>query len=157
VKCFGSPLHPMSTSMPSTCAMGGDQLLSHCNDCLMYLLYSGGSEQLLRGLIQESMQSIAADFPSDGVRESLRVLVPRREVSLAGLRVLFFLLLNQDSRMRTRLCRDRLLGYLPVLCPYKACSFYELLKEKVVLLWIKDERISLLDFEERLKDAYLVA
>jgi hypothetical protein len=143
--------------MPSTCASGGDQLLSHCNDCLMYLLYSGGSEQLLRGLIMESMQSVSAEFPTEGVREALRALVPRHGVSLAGLRVLFFLLLNQDSRMRSRLCKDRLMGYLPVLCPYKACSFYESLKETVVPLWIKDERVSLLDFEERLKEAYLVA
>jgi len=143
--------------MPSTCASGGDQLLSHCNDCVMYLLYSGGSEQLLRGLIEESMRSIAGEFPTDGVRRALGALVPGSEASLSSLRALFFLLLNQDSRMRSRLCSDKLLGYLPVLCPYKACSFYELLKETVVPMWIKDERVELVDFVGLLKDAYLVA
>ena len=59
--------------------------------------------------------------------------------------------------MRVRLCQDKLYGYIATLCPYKACAFYMQLRETVVPAWIKDERISLLDFEERLKDAYLVS
>ena len=42
-------------------------------------------------------------------------------------------------------------------CPHKACSLYDQLNETVVPQWIKDERISLLDFIDQLKDAYLVA
>jgi len=148
-------LHPIRMSMPSTCAPG--QLLSHCNDCLMYLLYSGGSEQLLRGLIAESMRSVAEEHPTDGVRRALAALAPGRDASLTSLRALFFLLLIQDSRLRMRLCKDKLLGYLPVLCPHKACSLYAELRDAVVPMWIKDERVSLLEFVERLREAYLVA
>lgn len=141
--------------MPSTCHAQIAQVASQ--DCLMHLLYCGSSEPLLRALIAESMRNIAASYPTDGVRRALVQLVPGAGASLASLRALFFLLLNQDCRMRARVCEDRLAGYLPALCPYKACRFFDQLREGVVPGWIKDERVSLLELVERLKDAYLVS
>ena len=123
----------------------------------MHVLYSGGGETILRGLIMDSIRNIGEDFPTEGVRKALTMLVPPPVASMAHLRVLFFILLNKDSRMRVRLCQERVAWYLPVLCPHKACSLYEQLRETVVPGWIRDERVGVMDMEERLRDAYLVA
>jgi len=59
--------------------------------------------------------------------------------------------------MRTRLCQERVAGHLAAVCPHKACSLYDQLNDAVIPQWIKDERVTLLDLVENLKDAYLVA
>ena len=126
-------------------------------DILMHLIYSGGAEPLLRSLIAECMRNIADDFPTPGVRAALASLAPTSETPIAALRVLFFLLLNQDHRMRIRLCHGKIAPYLNPVCAYKACNLYEQLRESVVPAWIKNETVTLLDLAENLKDAYLVA
>jgi len=127
------------------------------HDVLMYLLYNGGAEPLLRALIQESMGNISTAFPTAGVRAALVTLSPPPDAPLAALRVRFFLLLNQDHLMRVRLCHGKVTAYLPSLCVYKACNLYEELRDSLVPAWIKNENITLLDLAEKLKDAYLVA
>ena len=123
----------------------------------MHLIYSGGAEPLLRSLIVESIRNIADDFPTSGVRAALTSLAPTGDTSLAGLRVRFFLMLNQDHRMRVRLCHGKVAPYLNPVCAYKACNLYEQLRECVVPAWIKNETVTLLDLAENFKDAYLVA
>lgn len=123
----------------------------------MHVIYSGGAEPLLRSLIAESMRNIADDFPTAGVRAALASLAPTAETPIAALRVLFFLLLNQDHRMRSRLCYGKIAPYLNPVCAYKACNLYEQIRETVVPAWIKNETVTLLDLAENLKDAYLVA
>ena len=123
----------------------------------MHVIYSGGAEPLLRFLISESLKNIAEDFPTPGVRAALASLSPTADTPLAGLRVRFFLLLNQDQRMRVRLCQGKISSHLAPVCAYKACSLYAQLSESVVPAWIKNETISLLDLAENLKDAYLAA
>lgn len=126
-------------------------------DILMHIIYSGGAEPLLRSLIADSMCNIADNFPTPGVRAALASLAPTAETPIAVLRVLFFLLLNQDYRMRTRLCQGKIAPYLNPVCAYKACNLYEQLRESVVPAWIKNETVTVLDLAENLKDAYLVA
>ena len=123
----------------------------------MHLIYSGGAEPLLRSLIAESVRNIADDFPTPGVRAALTSLAPTGETPLADLRVRFFLLLNQDHRMRVRLCHGKVAPYLNSVCAYKACNLYEQLRESVVPAWIKNETVTLLDLAENFKDSYLVA
>ena len=129
-----------------------------CQDILMHILYNGSSEPLLRSLIIKSMQNISEEFPTQGVRNALsHYIIPKEGVSLASLRAIFFVLLNQDSRMRSEICTTRLVPYIPELCPYKACSLYDQVREVVIMDWVKDETITVLQFVERLKDSYLVA
>ena len=145
-------MQPVRTSMPRICQPQTTEL-----DVLMHLIYNGSSAPLLRALISESTRNISEDFPTEGVRAALRDFAPPPEASLACLRARFFLLLNQDHRMRSRLCQERVAGHLAPVCPHKACSLYDQLHVSVVPQWIKDERVSVLDFTEQLKDAYLVA
>ena len=145
-------MQPVRMSMPRICHNPASE-----TDVLMHLLYNGGSTPLLRALIAESARNIAEDFPTDGVKEALQAIAPAPDASLACLRARFFLLLNQDHRMRARLCQERVAGHLSPVCEHKACSLYDQLHDTVIPQWIKDERISLLDFAENLKDAYLVA
>lgn len=140
-------------SMPRICQTPPGQY----QDILMHVIYSGGAEPLLRSLIAESLRNIADDFPTPGVRTALAALAPTAETPMAVLRVLFFLLLNQDHRMRVRLCYCKIAPYLNPVCAYKACNLYEQLRESVVPAWIKNETVTLLDLAENLKDAYLVA
>ena len=131
-----------------------------CQDILMHILYSGNCEVLLRSLIVESINNIAAEHPaSDGVRQALVPYIPTQErpMSPAMLRAVFFILLNQDSKMRDMICTKRTLPYLPELCPHKACRLYDCLKDSVVAEWVKNENIHLLEFVDSLKEAYLVS
>ena len=126
----------------------------------MHLLYSGNSEGLLKSLIVESINNIVAEHPaSDGVRRALAPFVPRedRPMPPAMLRAVFFILLNQDSRMRDCLCTTRIQPYLQPLCPYKACRFYDCLKDSLVSTWVRNESIHLLEFVETIKETYLVS
>ena len=91
------------------------------------------------------------------MRDALGLYVLPKQASLALLRAVFFVLLNQDSRMRVALCGKRFLPSLSALCPHKACRLYDQLKDTVVVEWVKNESIDLLQFEESLKEAYLVS
>jgi hypothetical protein len=123
----------------------------------MHMLYSGGSAALLRSLISQSIRNITEEHCSEGVKEALTLYVLPPTCSLALLRSVFFILLNQDSRMRTALCDKRFLPSLPPLCPHKACRLFDLLHDGIVVEWIKNESVDLLQLEENLKDAYLVS
>ena len=59
--------------------------------------------------------------------------------------------------MRDALCAKRILPYLSPLCPHKACRLYDHLKESVVVEWVKNEDVHILEFVESLKEAYLVS
>jgi hypothetical protein len=141
-------------SIPITCHEKNQQ----CQDILMHLLYSGGSEALLKSLITQSIRNITEEHKdAHGVRDALAPYrCPSGPCSLALLRAIFFVLLHQDSRMRTALCEKRFFPALPPLCPYKACRLYDQLGETVAE-WAKNETVDLLQFSENLKDAYLVS
>lgn len=126
-------------------------------DVLMHIIYSGSAEPLLRSLICDSLRNLAVDWPTPGVHAALTALAPTHDTPLAVLRVTFFLLLNQDQRMRARLCHGEIVPYVKPMCAYKACSLYTQLRETVIPSWIKNEEVTVLDLSERLKDAYLVA
>ena len=131
-----------------------------CQDVLMHILYSGNCEVLTRSLIIQSINNIAAEHPaSEGVRQALVPFIPTQErpMSQAMLRAVFFILLNQDSKMRDSLCTNKVLPYLPTLCPHKACRLYDNLKDSVLMEWVKNEDVHILEFIENLKEAYLVS
>jgi hypothetical protein len=139
--------------MPSICQNPPRQ----CQDSLMFLLFSFASEKLLRQLVCESMNNVLEDFHTPGVRAALEAFAPKRETSLAHLKLYFCMLLNVDERMRRRLCSSQIDWSLQRVCPNKACVFYDQLRETLMPAWLKDETVSLLDMNERLKDAYLVS
>jgi hypothetical protein len=140
-------------SMPRICK----EAYVQSQDCLMHALYSGAAGPLLRELILRSLTNLGEDYPTPGVRAALQRFVPPRDASLGLLRAIFFVLLNQDSRMRTQLCAERVSPLLPELCPYKACKLYDALRETVIREWLKNETVGLLQLTESLKEAYLVS
>lgn len=125
-------------------------------DILMHALFSGAAEPLLRDLIARSIRHLGDDFPTQGVRSALMRFVPPKEASLALLRAVFFVLLNQDSRMRSALCSGRLSPLLPELCPYKACRLYDALQEELKD-WIRNETSGLVQLVDTLKETYLLS
>jgi hypothetical protein len=146
-------LHPTRMSMPMICK----DAHTPCQDILQHLLYSGSAGPMLHALICQSVTNLGNDYPTPGVRASLvRYMVPR-ESSLALLRAVFFVLLNFDCRMRSTLCERRLLPHLPSLCAFKACRFYDQLRDDVLAGWVKDETVGPAELMERLKESYLVA
>ena len=148
-------MHPVRMSIPRICQ---ETHTRQCQDVLMHILYSGSCDALLHSLIMQSIGNIAAAYPaSAGVKRALIPYAPSKECPPAMLRSIFFVLLNQDCRMREALCAQRILPYLPPLCPHKACRFYDCLKESVVVEWVKNENVHLLEFVESLKEAYLVS
>jgi hypothetical protein len=146
-------LHPTRMSMPRIC----QDAHIPCQDILQHLLYSGSAGPMLHALILQCVTNLGNDYPTPGVRKALgRYLIPR-ESSLALLRATFFVLLSYDSRMRATLTERRLLPHLPPLCAFKACRFYDQLRDDVLAGWIKDETVGPAELMERLKESYLVA
>ena len=127
-------------------------------DPIMFLLYSGHCTGLLCILIEECKQNIANLYSSDGVKSVLDYFVVQPDnISFSMLRAIFFLLLSKDAIMRKKLCETRINWFLPILCPYKACRFYQEMDTVVINKWIKDERVTIVDLDESIRDAYLVA
>jgi hypothetical protein len=62
-----------------------------------------------------------------------------------------------DERMRKRLCEERITEFIPVLCKYKACRFYEMLNTDIIMGWLKNEEIDVLTLHESILDAYLLS
>jgi hypothetical protein len=165
----------MSTSIPSTCGVGQQQkkkkqqpklLVRQVSkelqnsqpfkDPLMFVLYSGHAASLLVTLILESKRNIASDFATSGVRNALGCFaVSAGGTAISTLRVIFFLLLSKDAIMRRKLCEVQITWFLPMLCPHKACGLYESLEGSVIPKWIRNEAVTILDFEETLRDLYL--
>ena len=127
-----------------------------CQDVVMHVLYSGSATDLLRLLISQCVQNIGHDFPTNGVRCALAHFRPTADWGVGLLRAAFFVLLNQDSRMRRALCAP-MVPHLPPLCPYKACRFYDQLRDEILIEWIKDEHVQTIQLVERTKESYLVA
>jgi hypothetical protein len=146
-------LQPTRMSMPRICR----DAHVPCQDMLQFLLYSGAAGPHLHGLIRQCIRNIGEDFPTPGVRRALLRYALPLETSLALLRAAFFVLLSWDSRTRCALCERRFLAHLPELCPFKACRFYDQLRDDVLAGWVKDERVGVAELEERLKESYLVA
>ena len=121
------------------------------------VLYSGNAESTLRVLITQSIINIQKEFPTDGVRRALRPFQPPSEANLSLLRAIYFTLLNYDSISRKILCETKVIVHIPALCPFKACRFYDLLKDEVLYQWIKNENIGTVELVENLKESYLVA
>jgi len=148
-----TPLHPVRMSMPMICR----NTYIPCQDILQHLLYSGSSGPLLHSLITQCILNIGRDFPSPGVKAALSSFAVPADSSLTLLRVVFLVLLNYDSKMRCALCEQRFLPHIPELCPYKACRFYDHIKDRVILDWIKNETIGVAELVENLKESYLVS
>jgi hypothetical protein len=127
-----------------------------CQDTLMYLLFHGGSDTLLRSLIQTGVNNILKEFPYDNIQAALRPYLSCPQASPHLLRAIFIVLLQRDGKMRSSLCEDTHVQGLPRLCPQKACRLYDMLDINIDD-WIKNEKVSLPEFLELIKDSYLVA
>ena len=138
--------------MPKIC----NETHRQCQDTLMYLLFHGGSDTLLRTLIERSVNNILGEFPYDNVRDALRPFLSCPSASIALLRAIFVVLLHRDGAMRSDLCETQHIPQIPRLCPQKACRLYNMIAENIDE-WVKDERIGTMDFVEVIKDSYLVA
>jgi hypothetical protein len=132
-----------------------DTHTKQCQDVIMHLLFSCDCN-LLNSLIIQSINSIYSENPTDGVKKALTPFIPNEDMSPALLRVIFFVLLNQDNNMRNGLCKTKVMPYLPIVCPFKACRLYDHLRV-VMVEWVKNEHINILEMVDNLKEAYLVS
>eukprot|EP00961_Rhodomonas_salina_P128051 1725952-Rhodomonas_salina.1 len=123
-------------SIPITCSTA--QL-----DYIGSVLYGAHDEQLDQ-LIASSGKRMAqycnSEFPWRLAELGLADECPRNSKI-----AVFFLLLNMDMPLKECM-RD--------LCPRKAGGFYRALREDVVPQWINDERHSLQDLVDALRNAY---
>ena len=122
-------------------------------DVVFHILY-GGNSAYISSLIEECVVNIAAEYPSEGVRESLQSLRPNAWDSPDRLCVKFFVLLNEDEKMRTNFSNVKS-SIMASLCHHKAERFYDELNDFVLPAWIKDERIDLNKMVDMLREVYL--
>jgi hypothetical protein len=139
-------------SMPIIC----NEAHRQCQDTFMYLLFYGGSDTLLRSLIQTSVNNILSEFPGDNIRDALGPFLSCPQASPHLLRAIFIVLLEKDEKMRVSLCEESHVPGLNKLCVHKACRLYDTLTLNIDD-WIKNEEMEILDFVETIKDSYLVS
>ena len=110
--------------------------------------------EMISRLIEESVLNIASEYNGTGVKEGLQLMRPQPGDSLYKLQIKFFVLLNEDERMRLHLSNVK----SPVmisLCPYKAERFYDSLCDELIPTWIKNETISCDTFVDTIRQTYL--
>jgi hypothetical protein len=122
-------------------------------DPLFHVLFGGNTEWISR-LIEESVLNIAADYPHEGLADSLQFMRPSPSDSLTKLQIKFFALLNEDSRMRSNFANVRS-HVMTSLCPHKSERFYDALCDELMTAWIKDESMPDEDFVDAIRKAYL--
>ncbi len=141
-------MHPRRMSIPTTCQ-------AHNKDIIFHVLY-GGNRALVWGLIEESVIGVAREYPSDGVRDALQLMRPHERDCMNKLRVKFFMLLNEDEAMRRALCEPlKTYSYIQPLSLHKARRLYDELSDSMLPAFVQDETVSLEDFVDRLRSAYL--
>ena len=138
-------------SMPITCT-------PH-KDWLFYILYCGDTNMLC-DLIRQCVQNIALHFLQDSdMNRILDSYLPSHTDSLHILRSKFFVLLHEDEKTRLELVhRDtKLKGYFGPVPLQKANNFYLMLHTDIIPKWVSDESITLEQFIDSLRDAYLIS
>jgi hypothetical protein len=132
--------------MPITCHQPLKDLIFH----VLFVCPPNG----VRELVEESVINIASDNPAETVVEALHLMRPCEKDSMVKLQARFFVLLNQDERMRLTISKP--LGiHVQGLCPHKAERFYDALADDVLPWWIKDERLSCEGLVDRVRAIYL--
>lgn len=109
-----------------------------------------GSPEYVARLIEQSALQLAEDYPRDGVRQALQLIRPSASDPLHVLQIKFFVLLNEDERMRRKIAEVQACGVCG-LCPHKAERFYDALSDDLFPTWVKDERVSHAEFVDRLR------
>ena len=141
-------MHAVRMSTPTTCPGAR-------KDVLFHVLYGGSPEYVAR-LIEQSALQLAEDYPRDGVRQALQLIRPSASDPLHVLQIKFFVLLNEDARMRRKIAEVQACGVCG-LGPHKAERFYDALSDDLFPTWVKDERVSHAEFVDRLRGSYLCA
>jgi hypothetical protein len=138
-------------SMPITCT-------PH-KDWLFYILYCGDTNMLC-DLIRQCVKNVAAHYHYDpDMLSILEHYQPRFSDSIHVLRSKFFVLLHEDEKTRIELVhRDtKLRGYFGPVPLQKANNFYVMLHTDLIPKWVSDESITLEQFIDSLRDAYLIS
>eukprot|EP00961_Rhodomonas_salina_P300458 3939800-Rhodomonas_salina.2 len=113
-------------------------------DYIGSVLYGAHDEQLDKLIVSSGKrmaQHCNSEFPWRLAELGLVAASAPRNTKIA----VFFLLLNMDMPLKESM-RD--------LCPRKAGGFYETLRSTVIPHWINDERHTLQDLVDALRDAY---
>ena len=119
----------------------------------MYVLYSK-DERFVYDMVSRVTREVAAMYDLPPLVTLLDY--PDRPILY---RCLFFLLLNFHALFRYWVLSDAAGtdNGLPPLCPYKACSFLQQLRETLVLQFLVREDMTLEDFDRNIKVAYVVS
>ena len=124
----------------------------------MYILYSCDSE-FMSQVIRTACRSIEEEHGDPGVSRAARAFLPSPDDCLHTLRAKLLVLLDRDEPTRRRLCAFTspvVRNYRPVPAD-KASAFYVELHERLIPDWVKDETVTLGNFVDSVRMAYLIA
>jgi hypothetical protein len=100
--------------------------------------------------------NLAREYPTQNVQDMLVHFRPTDRDTLDSLRAKFFLLLNQDMQMRRTLGEPRgKAALVAAVCDHKATRFYDELSAEIIPRFAQNQRMTLVEFVDMLKECYL--
>ena len=111
--------------------------------CVLFI----GNERLVRDIVKNSARGLGAEWPCECFDIA----------SLTKLRVMFFLLMDRDVRLKEKL----LVGWRELCIPgverKKGESFFLALGKEIITPWLMDERRTADDLISAITDLYLIS
>ena len=106
-----------------------------------------GDERLIRHFVTDSSKRLGAGDWVAGIQAA----------SLVRLRVMFFLLLDRDSALKSKIVEGWSDLCVAAMDPSKSATFFQSLRAEVIDPWLVDERKDEDEFVSRVVDLYLVS
>lgn len=115
---------------------------------------------MIMDLIKQCIKNIKAYHKDDpDIVQIIEKYTPTHNESLLSLRAKFFILLHEDEYTRKELVqrKTKAIGFFGPVPVEKANRFYESLHNELLHQWVSNETISLHDFVDSLRMAYLIS
>ena len=106
-----------------------------------------GNEQLIRDIVRISARELGAEWANESYESA----------SLTKLRIMFFLLMDRDVKLKAKLLEGWKELCIPGVDRRKSETFFLALAKEIIVPWLIDERRTADDLISAITDLYLIS
>jgi hypothetical protein len=111
--------------------------------CVLFI----GNERLIKDIVRISARELGAEWANESYESA----------SLTKLRVMFFLLMDRDVKLKAKLLEGWKELCVPGVDRRKSEAFFLALGKEIIVPWLMDERRTADDFISAITDLYLIS